>query len=154
MGAGFDTVDASCKKEVAGRDGGNPGLVFAADSQVGLPCDADVVDKLRGRGIPRDHPRGITARESGANTASPFNHRKEAIASPSGPDLQEVISAGGNKMLVFEDGKREIVKKPEPVGFNGLEKQVFTLGSNKGASDDRRRGVILIVEDGNIAGRP
>jgi hypothetical protein len=57
-------------------------------------------------------------------------------------------------MLVFEDGKREIVKKPEPVGFNGLEKQVFTLGSNKGASDDRRRGVILIVEDGNIAGRP
>jgi hypothetical protein len=57
-------------------------------------------------------------------------------------------------VLVFEDGKGAIIKKPELVSFNGLEEQVFTFGSYKGASDDRRRCIIFVVEDSDAVGRP
>ena len=57
-------------------------------------------------------------------------------------------------MLVLEDGKGAIIKKPELVSFNGLEEQVFTFGSYKGASDDRRRCIIFVVEDSDVVGRP
>ena len=154
LGARFDNSDASCEKEVARRDGGNAGLVFAPDSQVSLPCDTYMVDKIGGGGVPRDHPRGIPPRERGTNTAGPFDHRKKATARSSGPHLQEVISAGSNNVLVLEDGKGAIIKQPELVSFNGLEEQVFTFGSYKGASDDRRRCIIFVVEDSDVVGRP
>ena len=56
LGARFDISNASCEKEVARRNGGNVGLVFTPDSQVSLPCDTYMVDKIGGGGSPARPP--------------------------------------------------------------------------------------------------